>query len=214
MSPKNLAQVLRQLPKFEDPNMLVGSDTLDDAGVYRITDDVALVQTVDIFTPVVDDPYDYGAIVAANSLSDVYAMGGKPLTVLNIIGFPAKKMDPNIIAEILRGGAEKIKEAGALIIGGHSIIDPEIKYGMSVTGLIHPKRIITNANAKTGDILILTKPLGVGIITMANTMDKASDDLMKRLVKSMATLNKTASEIMIKIGVNACTDITGFGLIG
>jgi len=214
MSPKDLAQVLRQLPKFEDANMLISGDTLDDAGVYRLSDEVALVQTVDIFTPVVDDPYDYGAIVAANSLSDVYAMGGKPLTVLNIIGFPPKKMDHNIIAGILKGGADKVKESGAVIVGGHSIIDPELKYGMAVTGLIHPKRIVTNAGARPGDVMILTKPLGIGIITMANTMDKVSDDLMKRIVKSMATLNKTASEVMMEVGVDACTDITGFGLMG
>lgn len=214
MSPKDLAQVLRQLPKFEDANMLVSGDTLDDAGVYRLSDEVALVQTVDIFTPVVDDPYDYGAIVAANSLSDVYAMGGRPLTVLNIIGFPPKKMDHNIIAEILKGGADKVKESGAVIVGGHSIIDPEVKYGMAVTGLIHPKRIVTNAGAQASDVLILTKLLGIGIITMANTMGKVSDDLMKRISQSMAALNKTASEVMLKIGTNACTDITGFGLMG
>ena len=205
---------MRQLPKFEDPNLLVGMETLDDAGVYRISDEIALVQTVDIFTPLVDDPYDYGCIVGANSLSDVYAMGGRPLTVLNIIGFPPGKMDQNIVAEILRGGAEKVKEAGAVIVGGHSINDPEVKYGMAVTGLIHPKHIITNSGAQPGDVLILTKPLGIGIITMANIMEKLPDDLMKRVTRSMTTLNKTAAEVMIKIGVNACTDITGFGLIG
>jgi selenide,water dikinase len=214
VSPKNLEQVLRQLPKFEDPNLLVGADTLDDAGVYRLTDEIALVQTIDIFTPVVDDPYDYGCIVGANSLSDVYAMGGRPLTVMNIIGFPPGKMNPDIVAAILKGGADKVKEAGAIIVGGHSINDPELKYGMSVTGLIHPKKIITNSHAKPGDILILTKPLGIGILTMANTMEQLPEELIKKITQSMTTLNKTASEVMLKIGVNACKDITGFGLIG
>lgn len=214
MSPKNLEQVLRQLPKFEDPNLLVGMDTMDDAGVYRISDEIALVQTVDIFTPVVDDPYDYGCIVGANSLSDVYAMGGRPLTVMNIIGFPPGKMNPDIVAAILKGGADKVKEAGATIVGGHTINDPELKYGMAVTGLIHPKKIITNSHAKPGDVLILTKPLGIGILTMANTMEQLPEDLIKRITISMSKLNKTASEVMLKIGVNACKDITGFGLIG
>jgi selenide,water dikinase len=214
MSPKDLAQVLRRLPKFKDANLLVGSDTLDDAGVYRISRDIALVQTVDIFTPLVDDPYDYGCIVGANSLSDVYAMGGRPLTVLNIIGFPPKKMDHHTISEILRGGAAKVKEAGALMVGGHSINDPEVKYGMAVTGVVRPDRVITNAGARPGDVLILTKPLGVGIITMANIIEKLPDEVMKPVIKSMVTLNKTAAEVMIKTGVNACTDVTGFGLIG
>lgn len=215
MSPKDMAQVLRRLPKVIDPNLLVSMETLDDAGVYRISDEIALVQTVDIFTPPVDDPYDYGCIVAANSMSDIYAMGGKPLTVMNILGFPAKKMDHEIIAEILRGGADKVKEAGAVIVGGHSMIDPEPKYGMAVTGLVHPQRIITNSQAQPGDVLILTKPLGIGILTMAKTMDQeVPDDVMKRMIQSMSTLNKTASEVMIKIGVTAATDVTGFGLIG
>ncbi|MBI4835393.1 MAG: selenide, water dikinase SelD [Planctomycetes bacterium] len=214
MSPKDTEQVLRRLPKFKDANLLVSMETLDDAGVYRLNSETALVQTVDIFTPIVDDPYDYGSIVAANSLSDVYAMGGRPLTIMNILGFPAKKINHDIIAEILRGGAEKVMETGAVIVGGHSMLDPELKYGMSVTGLIHPKKIITNSAAKEGDILILTKPLGIGIITMANSMSPIPDELMKKITKSMATLNKTSSEVMLKVGVNAATDITGFGLIG
>jgi selenide,water dikinase len=214
MSPKDTEQVLRRLPKFKNANLLVSMETLDDAGVYRLNSETALVQTVDIFTPIVDDPYDYGCIVAANSLSDVYAMGGIPLTVMNILGFPAKKMDHDIIAEILRGGAEKVIESGAILVGGHSMLDPELKYGMSVTGLIHPKKIITNSAAQEGDILILTKPLGIGIITMANSMSPIPETLMKKITKSMVTLNKTASEVMLKVGVHAATDVTGFGLIG
>jgi selenide,water dikinase len=214
MSPKDMAQVVRQLPKFSDPNLLVGMETLDDAGVYRLTDEIALVQTVDMFTPLVDDPYAYGCIVAANSLSDVYAMGGKPLTVLNILGFPPKLMKGDMATAILRGGADKIKEAGAILVGGHSMNDPEIKYGMAVTGIVHPKKIITNSRAKVGDQIILTKPLGIGILTMANIKQPLPDALMHQLIESMVKLNKTASEVMLKVGVNACTDITGFGLLG
>ena len=214
MSPKDLAQVLRQLPKFMDPNLLVGIDALDDAGVYRISDEVALVQTVDVLTPLVDDPYDYGCIVAANSLSDVYAMGGKPLTVLNILGFPPGKLEQSIVVEILRGGADKVKEAGAVIVGGHSIKDAEIKYGMAVTGIVHPKRIISNSGAKAGDVLILTKLLGTGIITTANMIEKLPDKLMKQVSQSMSALNKTAADVMLQVGVNAAKDVTGFGLVG
>lgn len=214
MSPADLAQVLRQLPKFTDPNLLVGIDALDDAGVYRISDEVALVQTVDILTPLVDDPYDYGCIVAANSLSDVYAMGGKPLTVLNILGFPPGKLEQGVVVEILRGGADKVKEAGAVIVGGHTIKDAEIKYGMAVTGVVHPKRIVSNSGAKAGDVLILTKPLGTGIITTANMIEKLPDKLMKQVSRSMAALNKTAADVMVEVGVNAAKDVTGFGLVG
>lgn len=214
MSPEDMAQVLRQLPKFKHPDLLVSMDTLDDAGVYRINEQTALVQTVDVLTPIVDDPYDYGCIVAANSLSDVYAMGGQPLTALNIIGFPLGKISHQVVSEILRGGAEKVKEAGAIIVGGHTIRDPEVKYGLAVTGVVHPQRIITNGQAKVGDILILTKPLGIGLITTANMNKPVPDDLLRRITRSMTTLNKTASEVMLKIGVNACTDVTGFGLFG
>lgn len=189
-------------------------DTLDDAGVFRISPETALVQTVDVITPVVDDPYDYGGIAAANALSDIYAMGGQPLTAMNIIGFPIKKLDESILLKILQGGAEKLKEAGVVLVGGHSIKDQEVKYGLTITGLIHPERIITNAKAKPGDQLILTKPLGIGIITTANRMEAIPKDLMKRITHSMAMLNQKASEIMLKIGINACTDVTGFGLLG
>lgn len=214
MSCADVTQVLRQLPKFEHPNLLVGVETMDDAGVFRISPETALVQTVDVITPVVDDPYDYGSIAAANALSDIYAMGGKPLTAMNIIGFPINKLDESVLLKILQGGAEKLKEAGVVLVGGHSIKDQEVKYGLTVTGLIHPERIITNAKAKPGDRLILTKPLGIGIITTANRMEAIPQDLMKRITHSMATLNQKASEIMLKIGVNACTDVTGFGLFG
>ena len=191
-------------------------ETLDDAGVYRLTNEIALVQTVDVFTPIVDDPYVYGSIVAANSMSDVYAMGGKPLLAMNIIGFPIKNLDISILTEILKGGTEKIKEAGAVLVGGHTIDDPELKYGLSVTGIISPDKVITNANAKAGDVLILTKPLGMGIIGAAikAEMLTQNDEIVKKACKVMTLLNKTASELMQEIGVNSCTDITGFGLLG
>ena len=191
-------------------------ETLDDAGVYRLTKDIALVQTVDIFTPIVDDPYIYGSIVAANSMSDVYAMGGKPLLAMNILGFPIGKLDISIMTEILRGGTEKIKEAGVVLVGGHTIDDPELKYGLSVTGIVSPDKVITNANAKAGDLLILTKPIGMGIIGAGIKSEILSqeDEIVQKACKIMQTLNKTASELMQEIGVNSCTDITGFGLLG
>lgn len=191
-------------------------ETLDDAGVYRLTKDIALVQTVDVFTPIVDDPYIYGSIVAANSMSDVYAMGGKPLLAMNILGFPIGKLDISIMTEILRGGTEKIKEAGVVLVGGHTIDDPELKYGLSVTGIVSPDKVITNANAKAGDLLILTKPIGMGIIGAGIKSEILSqeDEIVQKACKIMQTLNKTASELMQEIGVNSCTDITGFGLLG
>jgi selenide,water dikinase len=204
------------LPKVVDENLIVGMDTLDDAGVYRLTNEIALVQTVDIFTPIVDDPYIYGSIVATNSISDVYAMGGKPLLAMNILGFPIKKLDVSILTEILKGGTEKIKEAGVILVGGHTIDDPELKYGLSVTGIVAPDKVITNANAKAGDLLILTKPLGTGIIGAAikAEMLTQNDEIVKKACKYMQFLNKIASELMQEIGVNSCTDITGFGLLG
>jgi len=197
-----------------NPNVLVGLDTSDDAGVYRLTDELALVQTVDFFTPIVDDPYMFGQIAAANALSDVYAMGGTPLTVLNIVGFPVKKLDMSILAEILRGAADKVAEAGATIIGGHSIDDVEPKFGLSVTGLVHPERVRANCGACANDRLILTKPIGVGIQTTAIKRDLLTDDQIARVSKVMAQLNKRAAEIMNKYTVHAVTDITGFGLLG
>lgn len=192
----------------------MGIETADDAAVYRLGPDLALVQTVDYFTPIVDDPYSFGAIAAANALSDIYAMGGRPLLALNIVGFPITKLPKEILAEILRGGAEKAKEAGVLIVGGHSIDDNEPKYGLVVTGTIHPDQVVTNAKAQVGDDLVLTKPLGMGIISTAIKREKASLSAIQKAVEIMSTLNKGAAEAMLEVGVHACTDITGYGLLG
>jgi selenide,water dikinase len=194
--------------------LLVGRETSDDAGVYRLSEDTALVQTVDFITPVVNDPYDFGRIAAANSLSDVYAMGGRPVTAMNVVCFPVKTMDKAVLREILRGGLEKVHEAGAALVGGHSVEDPEIKYGLSVTGLVHPDRVLTNAGARPGDALILTKPLGTGVLATAIKAGLISDEAQVRAVETMATLNRKAAEIMAAYPVNACTDVTGFGLLG
>lgn len=193
---------------------MVGIETGDDAAVYRLGPEIALIQTVDYFTPIVDDPYSFGAIAAANAVSDVYAMGGKPLLALNIVGFPIGKLPKELLAEILRGGAEKAMEAGVLIVGGHSIDDDEPKYGLAVTGVIHPDLVVTNKRARAGDDLILTKPLGMGIISTAIKRQKASASLVQRAVQVMSTLNRDAAEAMAEVGAHACTDITGFGLLG
>lgn len=215
IGPADLSQVLRSLPPtVPNPNLLVGTDTSDDAGVYRLNDELALVQTLDFFTPIVDDPYSFGQIAAANALSDIYAMGGKPLTVLNIVAFPISVLDKSILTDILRGAADKVQEAGATLVGGHSIDDKEPKFGLSVTGLIHPDKVRTNAAARIGDKLILTKPIGVGILTTSIKKDKLSADETTRLIQVMSTLNKTAAEIMESYDVHACTDVTGFGLLG
>jgi selenide,water dikinase len=206
--------VLHSLPKFDHPDVIVGTETSDDAGVFRLSPDLAIVNTVDFFTPIVDDPYTFGQIAAANSLSDIYAMGAQPRTVLNIVGFPAGQMDIEVLAEILKGGAEKVIEAGAVVIGGHSIIDEEIKYGMAVTGVVHPDRVIRNVGAREDDALVLTKALGTGIITTALKRRKVSDDSIQAAVDSMITLNRTASAIMLKYPVHACSDVTGYGLLG
>jgi selenide,water dikinase len=179
-----------------------------------LTDDIALVQTIDFFTPIVDDPFNFGQIAAANALSDVYAMGGKPLTAMNVVAFPIKKVDGGILKEILKGGYSKIQEAGALLVGGHSIDDVDMKYGLSVTGIAHPERILTNTHARPGDRLVLTKPLGTGIIATALKRKKASRESVMKITESMTTLNRVASEVMMEVGVNACTDITGFGFLG
>ncbi len=205
--------MLRQLLPITDPNLLVGLTTGDDAAVYRIGEDLALVQTVDFFPPIVDDPFHFGAIAAANSLSDVYAMGGKPLIALNIVAFPAD-LPKEIVAEVLKGGATKAQEAGVLIVGGHTIDDQEPKYGLSVTGIVKPGQEITVANARPGDVLVLTKPLGTGIITTAGKQGVAEPVVLSKAIEVMSTLNRAAADAMVKIGVNACTDITGFGLIG
>ena len=194
--------------------MIVGVETSDDAGVFRLRPDLAIVNTVDFFTPIVDDPYVFGQIAATNALSDVYAMGGEPKTALNIVCFPRGKMDIQILGEVLKGGADKAREAGAVVIGGHSIIDEEIKYGMAVTGVIHPDKVIRNVGVQEGDALVLTKALGTGIITTALKRGKASKESVQAAVASMITLNNTASKIMRNYPVHACSDITGYGLLG
>ena len=195
------------------PDLLVGIETGDDAAVYRLNDETALVLTVDFFPPITDDPFEFGAIAAANSLSDVYAMGGKPLLALNIVGFPAS-LDKAVLAEVLRGGYAKAAEAGCLIVGGHTVDDPEPKYGLAVVGLVHPGKQVTNAGARPGDVLVLTKPLGTGIITTAGKQRKAPKEVLQRAVAVMSTLNRAAAEAMVRVGPHACTDITGFGLMG
>jgi selenide,water dikinase len=206
--------VLHSLPPFHHPNLLVGTETSDDAGVFRLRDDLAIVNTVDFFTPIVDDPYTFGQIAAANALSDVYAMGGEPTTALNIVGFPKGKLDLEILTDIIRGGSERVRSAGAVIIGGHSIIDEELKYGMAVTGVIHPDRVIRNVGVQPGDALVLTKPLGTGIVTTGLKRRKASPASVRAAVRSMVRLNDTASAVMRRFPVHACSDVTGFGLLG
>ena len=213
MAPGPLAQVLRQLPTVEDSNLLTAAIPFADAGVYKIAEDCALVQSVDFFTPIVDDPRTYGRIAAANALSDIYAMGGRPLTVMNLVGFPAC-LEHDVLVEILKGGAEKVQEAGAVIVGGHTVEDDEPKYGLSVTGLVDPAELVTTAGAQPGDMLVLTKPLGTGILATALKGEVINEEQMAEAIRNMEMLNKTASEIMLQVGVNACTDITGFGLLG
>jgi len=210
-----LAQVLRHLPKQkENPNVLVGTDTSDDGGVYKLTDDIALIQTIDYFTPIVDDPYMFGQIAAANALSDIYAMGGTPLTALNIVGYPMSVLGPEILSEILRGAGDKVMEAGAVTLGGHSIDDKEPKFGLAVTGTAHPVRIYKNVGAKPGDLLIVTKPIGVGIQTTAIKRDLVDQDKIDKVTQVMAALNKKAAELLQPYSPSAVTDITGFGLLG
>ena len=197
-----------------DENVLVGLERADDAGVYKVTDDIALIQTVDFFTPIVDDPYWFGQIAAANALSDVYAMGGVPKTAMNLVAFPLKDMDMSILRQIIQGGVDKMREAGVVLVGGHSVEDKELKYGLSVTGFIHPDRILTKKDLRAGDQLVLTKPLGTGIVNTAIKGGLASDEIIERVTRLMATLNREAAEIMSRYPVHACTDITGFGLLG
>jgi selenide,water dikinase len=197
-----------------DENVIVGLDRADDAGVYKITDDLALIQTVDFFTPIVDDPYWFGQIAAANALSDVYAMGGIPKTAMNLVAFPVKQMDLSVLRQIIQGGIDKLAEAGVVLIGGHSIEDKELKYGLSVTGIVHPARVLTKKNLQPGDRLVLTKPLGTGIINTAIKASMASADLTDKVTRLMASLNRDAAGIMLRFNVHACTDITGFGLLG
>jgi selenide, water dikinase len=212
--PGYLLPLLQGLPPLSDPNVLIGSNTADDAAVYRLTPDSALVLTTDFFTPIVDDPYDFGAIAAANALSDVYAMGGRPIAALNLVGFPDGDIDASVLADILRGGAEKAREAGIDVVGGHTIKSDEPIYGLAVTGLVHPDRVVSNAGAKPGDALVLTKPLGLGIITTAAKQDADDEGAITAAIQLMGTLNRAAAEAMLSIGVTAATDVTGFGLLG
>lgn len=205
--------MLRLLPQVTNPNLLVGMETGDDAAVYRLREDIALVQTVDFFPPVVDDPYHFGAIAVANALSDIYAMGGTPLLALNIVAFPVE-LPKELLANVLKGGYDKAAEAGVLIVGGHTIDDKEPKYGLAVTGVIRPGEQVTNAGARPGDVLVLTKPIGTGIITTAGKNGVVEADVLASAIATMETLNNGASEAMMHVGVSACTDVTGFGLMG
>jgi len=214
LRPQLLEEVLRGMPVPDDADIIVGTDTSDDAAVYRINDETAIVQTVDFFTPIVDDPYEFGAIAAANSLSDIYAMGARPLFALNVVGFPGNRLPMSVLEKILNGAQAKAKEAGIAIIGGHTVDDTEPKFGLAVTGVVHPEKVLTNRGAKPGDALILTKPIGTGILSTGLKQGMLEDDHKKLLIDTMGALNKDAADMMQEIGVNACTDITGFGLLG
>ncbi len=209
-----MAQALCGLEIPTDPNVIVGLERADDAGVYKISEDLALIQTVDFFTPIVDDPYMFGQIAAANALSDIYAMGGDPKTAMNLVAFPLKQMDLSILRRILAGGLDKMKEAGVALVGGHSIEDSELKYGLSVTGFVHPKKVVTKGGLKPGDRLVLTKPLGTGVINTAIKAGMAATDVIQKVTRLMATLNRDAATVMACFPVRACTDVTGFGLLG
>lgn len=213
IGPGTLAGILDGLPKFQDPNLLVGIETSDDGAIYKVSDEVALIQTLDFFTPVVDDPYTFGQVAAANALSDIYAMGGEPKIALNIVAWP-NCVNPKLLGQIMAGGADKVKEAGAVLAGGHSIQDDEPKYGLSVTGFVHPDRIFKNCGALPGDVLILTKPLGTGIVNTAVKADMASEEAKKEVVRVMTTLNRKAKQVIEKYEIHSCTDVTGFGLAG
>lgn len=213
LAPGDLAQVLSKLPKQNDENVIVGFDTADDAGVFRLTDETALVQTVDFFTPVADDPEVYGQIAAVNSLNDIYAMGGTPLTALSLVCYP-QKGDWEILGQILLGGQKMMNAENVVVLGGHSVDDQEIKFGYAVTGIVDPKRVIKNSEAKAGDVLVLTKPIGTGVISTGIKFEKAGEKAREAALKTMTTSARQASKIMQEVGVNACTDITGFGLIG
>ncbi len=205
---------MRGLEFARDPDLLVGLEQIEDAGVYRISSDLALIQTVDFFTPIVDDPFDFGRIAAVNALSDVYAMGGTPRTALNLVGFPVKKMEIQVLREILRGGLAVLKEAGVLLMGGHSVEDEELKYGLAVTGFVHPDRFFTKQGIRPGDELLLTKPLGTGVLGTALKAGLAPPEAVEAMTKSMTTLNRAAAEAARGLDVHACTDVTGFGLLG
>lgn len=214
MGPGDLSQVLAPLPRQMDARLLVGSETFDDAGVFRLSDDLALVQTVDFFAPIVDDPYAFGQIAAANALSDVYAMGGEPLTALCIAAFPTSRVPLSVLTEILRGAQDKVREAGAVIAGGHTVVDDEPKFGLAVTGRADPRRLLTNAAAVPGDVLVLTKPLGTGILATAAKQSRLDDETQRIMIASMSRLNAEASRAALAAGAKCGTDITGFGLLG
>lgn len=205
---------MSNIPKSTDANLLVGTETSDDAGIYRLSDELALVNTVDYFTPIVDEPYTFGAIAATNSLSDVYSMGGTPKTALNITCWPKADLDLSVLGEIIRGGTDKVLEAGAVLVGGHTVDAPELMYGLAVTGVVHPQRFVRNYGARPGDALILTKKLGIGILTTGLKFNKIGDEVLPKIVASMTRLNASASEVMLKYGAHACTDVTGYGLLG
>jgi selenide, water dikinase len=214
LSPAELHPLLAELPRPGDPNVLVGSDTADDAAAYRVSDDLAILTTVDFFTPIVDDPYDFGRIAATNALSDIYAMGGEPLTAMNIAGFPAGKLPIEVLGDILRGAQDIVHAAGAIVIGGHTVTDDEVKFGLSVTGRIDPNHMLTNDAAVAGDVLVLTKPLGTGILATAAKNEKLGKSELAALVASMTTLNAVASRVALALDARCATDVTGFGLLG
>lgn len=214
MGPGDLSSALASLVTFPDPRLIVGHETFDDAGVFRLSDELALVQTVDFFAPIVDDPYDFGQVAAANALSDVYAMGGEPLTALCIVGFPTGTIPLAILGEILRGGQDKVREAGAVIAGGHTITDEEVKFGLSVTGRVHPDRLLTNQGARPGDVLLLTKAIGTGLVATAVKRGQALAAHERAMVASMVRLNREAAAAAVALGGRCATDVTGFGLLG
>jgi selenide,water dikinase len=214
LGPGDLSQALEGLPRRTDPRLLVGHETMDDAGVFVLSEDMALVQTVDFFAPIVDDPYLFGQVAAANALSDIYAMGGEPLTALNIVGFPSGKLPLEVLREILRGGQDKVHEAGAFVVGGHTIIDEELKFGLAVTGRAHPKRLLTNAGARVGDRLLLTKPIGTALLATVAKAGELPEPELRALGDSMRALNARASRAALDVGARCATDITGFGLLG
>jgi selenide,water dikinase len=214
MGPGDLSAVLAPLERRTDPRLLVGRETFDDAGIFQISEDLALVQTVDFFAPIVDDPFDFGRVAAANALSDVFAMGGEPLTAMNIVGFPVGQLPLSVLSDVLRGGQEAVHEAGAHIVGGHTITDEELKYGLSVTGTVHPRRILTNAAAVPGDVLVLTKAIGTGILSTAAKRGQLGPSDLASLIRSMTTLNALASRAAVAVGARCATDVTGFGLLG
>ena len=214
MGPGDLSKALAPLARTSDPRILVGHETFDDAGVFRVSDDVAIVQTVDFFAPIVDDPYEFGQVAAANALSDVYAMGGTPLTAMNIAAFPTGTLPLAVLTEILRGGQDKVHEAGAYIVGGHTVVDDEVKYGLSVTGRIDPQAMLTNAAAQPGDRLVLTKPIGNGILATAIKQGKLDRDAAADVIALMRELNALSSRVALEVGARCATDVTGFGLLG